>query len=185
MSTQVELKAPVFLVAVPQLADTNFNRSVILLLDYKEDGAMGVVINRATELRLEEFCSSQEMRFQGNSDGFVYSGGPVQQDRAFLIHHSDHAGPETEAISGKTRLSYSLESLRIVSESPPERLRVFLGYAGWGPGQLAAEITSGAWLVTDFQDHILFETSVDSVWEVCLKEMGIEPMQLIHSGEVH
>ena len=185
MSTKFELKAPVFLVAVPQLVDENFNRSVILLLDYNDEGAMGVVINRATELDLVEFCSSQDMEYRSTRRGYVHSGGPVQRDRAFLIHHSDHVGPETEAISGNTRLSYSLESLRMVSESPPEWLRVFLGYAGWGPGQLGEEITSGAWLVTEFKDDILFDTEVGDVWETCLKEMGIEPIQLIHSGEVH
>ncbi|MED5464552.1 MAG: YqgE/AlgH family protein [Myxococcota bacterium] len=186
MITEVVLKAPAILIAVPQLADTNFSRAVVLLLEHQpEEGSMGVVLNRPTELELGEFCSSQDMTFQGNKKGLVYSGGPVQTNRAFLVHHSDHVGPETEDIIGRTKLSYSLESLELVSQTPPSRLRVFLGYAGWGPGQLATEVISGAWLVTDVADELIFDVPVESVWESSLRKMGIDPMQLMHSGEVH
>ena len=185
MAVELELEAPSFLVAVPQLADSNFARTVVLLLEHHDEGSMGVIINRPTDLAVDEFCASQDMVFQGDGRGTVYSGGPVQPDRAFLVHQSEHEGPETESIMGDTRLSYSLESLEIVSANPPENLRVYLGYAAWGPGQLASEITSGAWLLSRGSTDLIFGVSHDEVWEVTLRRMGIEAIQLMHSGELH
>src|SRR5206468_9782300 len=94
------------------------------------------------------FCDSQEMRFKGDTSALVYQGGPVQTDRAFILHASDHQGPETEKVVEEVRLGYSLDPLRLLAEDPPPRFRVYLGYSGWGPGQLAQEITAGAWLVS-------------------------------------
>jgi putative transcriptional regulator len=83
------------------------------------------------------------------------------------------------------RLSCSLESLRLLAEHPPDRYRIFLGYAGWGPGQLADELTAGAWLLGQPNERLLFDAAVEDVWEGALREMGIDPMQLMHSGAVH
>ena len=185
MPVELELEAPSFLVAVPQLADSNFARTVVLLLEHHDEGSMGVILNRPTDLAVDEFCASQDMIFQGDGRGVVYNGGPVQPDRAFLVHQSEHEGPETESIMGNTRLSYSLESLEMVSASPPENLRIYLGYAAWGPGQLASEITSGAWLLSKGRDDLIFNVPHDEVWEVTLRRMGIEAIQLMHSGELH
>lgn len=185
MALELELKAPVFLIAVPQLADSNFSQTVVLLLEHHDEGSMGVIINRPTDLPLDEFCASQEMTLQGGGTDAVYSGGPVQPDRAFLVHKSAHEGPETESIMGELRLSYSLESLELISASPPKNLRVYLGYAAWGPGQLASEITAGAWLLSSASDDLIFEIADDEVWEVTLRRMGIEAIQLMHSGELH
>ncbi len=185
MAVNFELKAPAFLIAVPQLADSNFSQTVVLLLEHHDEGSMGVIINRPTDLPLGEFCASQEMTFQGGGDGAVYRGGPVQPDRAFLVHKSAHEGPETERIMGELRLSYSLESLELISADPPDSLRVYLGYAAWGPGQLASEITSGAWLLSKASDDLIFDISDEEVWEVTLRRMGIEAIQLMHSGALH
>jgi len=185
LGIETELKAPTFLIAVPQLIDPNFLRSVVLLLEHQDQGSMGLVINRPTDLTVGEFCDSQEMPYNGDGSRPVFSGGPVQPDRAFLIHDSEHDGPETEVVTPSLRLSYSLESLEILSQSPPDRLRVYLGYAGWGPGQLADEVTTGAWLVSQISDSLIFETEPESIWELALRAMGIEPVQLMHSGAVH
>jgi putative transcriptional regulator len=131
------------------------------------------------------FCASQNMVFNGDNSQQVYSGGPVQTDRAFILHSSDHEGPETETIRGRLRLSYSLESLRALVDAPPERLRVYLGYAGWDDGQLAEEITAGAWLVSRIDEALVFSGDSARVWETALRDMGIDPVQLMHSGAVH
>jgi putative transcriptional regulator len=146
---------------------------------------MGLVINRTTDLQLDDFCESQNMKFRGNGHDFVYQGGPVQTDRAFILHASSHEGPETESVIGDVRLSYSLESLQMLVDQPPDNLRIFLGYAGWGPGQLAEEVTSGAWLVGSPSEPLIFDTAPDKVWEAALHQMGIDPVQLMHSGLVH
>jgi putative transcriptional regulator len=185
MAVEQELRAPCFLVAVPQLGDPNFNRGVVLLLEHGNEGSMGLVVNRPSDLDMGTFCASQNMVFNGDNSLQVFSGGPVQTDRAFILHSSSHEGPETETIMGSLRLSYSLESLRVLVQTPPERFRVYLGYAGWGDGQLAEEITAGAWLVSSLDEALVFAGDSERVWETALREMGIDPVQLMHSGAVH
>lgn len=185
MGVEVELAAPALLIAVPQLGDPNFSRGVVFVLEHNDEGTMGLLINRTTDLQIDDFCKSQNMEFKGDGSGFVFQGGPVQTDRAFILHASAHQGPETESVMGTIRLSYSLESLKLLADKPPRRFRVFLGYAGWGPEQLAGEITSGAWLVGSASENLLFDTPVEQIWERALRDMGIDPVQLMHSGAVH
>jgi len=185
MVIETELKAPTLLIAVPQLVDPNFNRGVVCLVEHNESGSMGLVINRPSDLQLGPFCASQNMVFRGDDSAPVYQGGPVQQDRAFILHASQHEGPETEHVFEATHLSYSLESLKLLVDDPPPKLRVFLGYAGWGPDQLANEVTAGAWLLAPPSERLLFEVPADDIWEQALREMGIEPGQLMHSGALH
>ncbi len=146
---------------------------------------MGLILNRPTDLNVRSFCESQNMRWAGDGTGNVFQGGPVQQERAFILHASDHQGPETESVLADVRLSYSLESLKLLADKPPNRVRIYLGYAGWGPGQLAEELTAGAWLLGSPSDKLIFETAPDQVWEQALSEMGIDPVQLMHSGALH
>ncbi len=185
MSIEVELAAPAFLIAVPQLGDPNFSRGVVFVIEHSEQGSMGLVINRPGNLDLKSFASTQNMQFRGDGSSMVLQGGPVQTDRAFILHSSDHRGPETEDIMDATRLSYSLESLKLIVEQPPPKLRIFLGYAGWGPGQLAKEITAGAWLLGQATESLVFDTPLDRIWETALRHMGIDPALLMHSGAVH
>jgi putative transcriptional regulator len=185
MAIEVELAAPTFLIAVPQLGDPNFNRGVVFMLEHGEQGSMGLIINRPGTLDLKSFASTQNMQFRGDGSSHVYQGGPVQTDRAFILHASDHRGPETEDVMGATRLSYSLESLKLIVDAPPPKLRIFLGYAGWGPGQLAKEVTAGAWLLAPPTESLVFETPHDKIWEAALGSMGIDPALLMHSGAVH
>ena len=185
MTVETELAAPAFLIAMPQLGDPNFVRGVVLIIDHGEHGSMGLLINRPTELEIAEFAASQNMKWAGDPSGVVYQGGPVQTERAFILHASDHQGPETEPVMDGVRLSYSLESLKMLADRPPARYRVYLGYAGWGPNQLAEELTAGAWLLGAPNERLIFDAAVEDIWEQALREMGIDPMQLMHSGAMH
>ena len=185
MGTETELAAPTFLIAVPQLSDPNFARAVVLILEHGDQGSMGLVVNRTSSLPMGAFCASQGMDYQGDPGALVYQGGPVQTDRAFVLHSQQQAGPETEEIWGGVCLSYSLESLRVLVDEPPERLRMYLGYAGWGPGQLADEISGGGWLLSCPTSQVLFNTEPENMWEAALAELHISPVQLIHSGRLH
>lgn len=185
MVFEIELKAPTFLIAVPQLGDPHFFRGVVLVLEHGEEGSMGLILNKPSSLAYSTFFKSQSMRYKGDQKALVYQGGPVQTDRAFLLHDSDHDGPETEHVLDRVRLSYSLESLRMLADDPPKHLRIFLGYAGWGPGQLAKEVTAGAWLLSTAEPDLVFNTPPSKVWEAALRDMGIDPVQLVHSGAVH
>ncbi|MEM6533772.1 MAG: YqgE/AlgH family protein [Myxococcota bacterium] len=186
MAIETELAAPVFLIAVPQMADPNFTRGVVFILEHDENGSMGLVINKEGELDIASFCDSQDMQFRGeDTSASIFKGGPVQPERAFILHTSDHEGPETEHIVDGVRLSYSLESLKLIADDPPDDLRIYLGYAGWGPGQLAKEVQSGAWLVSNAEPEFVFHHDPETVWEAALRRMGIEPALLMHSGMVH
>ncbi len=188
MGLQSVLHAPSCLLAMPQLADTNFNRGVILILEHGDEGSMGLALNKPSSMLLKNFCASQDMALRGGRKGArgrVFRGGPVQEERAFILHDTQHEGPETENICEGVRLSFSLDSLRLLSEDPPERWRVFLGYAGWGPGQLASEVSAGAWLVVQPSQSLVFDAVPDTMWELALRQLGIEPVQLAHGATSH
>jgi putative transcriptional regulator len=185
MTVEVDLAAPTFLIAVPQLGDPNFQRSVIFILEHGEHGSMGLVINRSSDLSINAFCASQGLKFRGDGSQAVHIGGPVQTDRAFLLHSPGPTGPETESIMEGVRLSYSIETLKQLVDRPPNDVRVYMGYSGWGPGQLASEITEGAWLIGPPAADLVFRVQPNNVWEMSLRRMGIEPAQLMHSGAVH
>jgi len=93
MAIEADLAAPCFLIAVPQLGDPNFTRGVVFILEHGEEGSMGIVINKPSNLDIGTFCASQNMTFKGDTSGLIYQGGPVQTDRAFILHSSQHEGP--------------------------------------------------------------------------------------------
>ncbi|MCK5688948.1 YqgE/AlgH family protein [Myxococcota bacterium] len=185
MVEETELVAPALLLAVPHLADPNFNRGVILLIEHNEEGSMGLLLNRDTDLNLFDFFDSQDMDYKGDGSALIRSGGPVQTDRAFLLHASGHEGPETEDVFENTRLSYSLESLGLLVAAPPARWQIYLGYSGWGPDQLAEEVMLGAWMLAPADEKYIYDVPPTKVWEGVLADMGIDPLQLIHSGALN
>lgn len=146
---------------------------------------MGLVISRASDLTMGAFCGSQGLAYAGDVTRAVYVGGPVQTERAFILHGPCEAGPETEEVLKGVFMSYSLESLRILAQRPTPHLRVFLGYAGWGPGQLADEVREGAWLVHEADPNLVFAEEERDPWQEALSAMGIEPAQLMHSSLAH
>jgi putative transcriptional regulator len=180
-----ELTAPCLLIASPQLKDPNFRRAVVLLLEFGDKGAMGLILSRTTELRLNTFLSSQELQCSHNTQQCIYSGGPVQTDRAFILHTPTKAGPETEEIVHGVCMSYSIESLHLLSRLSPPDMRIYLGYSGWAPEQLADEIGEGAWLIHEASSHLVFGHPDEDLWQEAFREMGLEPGQLLHSFAIH
>jgi putative transcriptional regulator len=182
MATEITLEAPCFLLAVPQSGDTNFVHGVILLIEHDDKGSMGLMVNKPSAVDMKTFLHSIEMQGRPRTEGKVYEGGPVQTDRAFLLHASRHEGPETTTISGEMKLSYSLESLKMLVDDAPRQMRVYLGYAGWGPHQLASEMSAGAWMVAPVDVNLIFDVAPDTIWDTVLRDLGIEPGALVHSG---
>lgn len=185
MQIEVELAAPTFLIAVPQLGDPNFFRTVVFMLEHGQQGSMGLVISRQSDLTMGAFCGSQGLTYGGDASQAVYFGGPVQTERAFILHTPGPKGPETEEVLDGVSISYSFESLKLLSQAPTEQLRVYLGYAGWAPDQLAAEINEGAWLIHEASAGLVFAATDKDPWTEALKEMGIDPAQLMHSSSMH
>ncbi len=185
MIEEVTLGAPCCLVAVPQLGDRQFLRSVIFLIEHNAQGSMGLVINKPGSLSFGDFFGSQNMTYTGDPQALLCEGGPVQPERAFLLHSGPPVGPESEEVVRGLQLSYSMESLGVLAQRPPDHFRVYLGYTGWGPGQLAEELSVGAWLVGDADPRYVFHQNAQLVWEASLRNMGIDPVLLMHSGVLH
>lgn len=176
--SDIEL-APAFLVAMPQLVDPKFRGSVVLITQHDENGSFGLVLNRPTDLRLSSLCENLEIPWGGTSDSLVRWGGPVSQDHGWLLVGENTVGSLelTEIVDG-VGFTSSPEDLRNFSMKPPEHMRVYLGFSGWAPGQLAAEIAQGAWLVAPPSPSIVFDTPDVKVWERVLRDMGINPAML-------
>ncbi len=190
MPTKVNLAAPALLVAVPQMGDRNFSRAVVLLLEHDDRGTMGLVLNRASDFTAAELIEGQGLRLGGSkpTPDPVFMGGPVQQDRAFILHSKIFEGPQGEHVMEDLQLSYTTEALRKLALQPPSFMRLYLGYAGWGPGQLGEELGAGAWLVAPAERDLIASAPgelADGLWSKVMDRLGIDPIRLVHSGMIH
>src|SRR5262249_48696304 len=142
--------APTLLLAMPQLRDPNFTRSVVLLCEHGSKGALGFVVNRPTDVRAASAVALDPPP-KADSGMLLWSGGPGETQRGFLLLGEDPGVAESERICDGMHLTASVEVLRQLIEADPSvltsrRCRLLLGYAGWGPGQLDRELAQSAWL---------------------------------------
>ena len=168
---------------MPQLRDPNFRRSVMLLVHHDESGTFGLVLNRALDLSAQSLCETLELRWGGNLDDSIHWGGPVAANTGWVLFRPDRVREEQpEGVTKVMDDSYfagSLEVLREVAADPPSQLKLYLGYAGWGPGQLEEEMTDGAWLVAPATNEIVFGVDCDDMWDHVVRGLGIDPATLI------
>ena len=179
--------APAFLVALDVLVDPNFRRSVVLLLEHGEDqGAIGLVVNRTTEVPLGRLCESLSLPWRGTEEARVDWGGPVGQDQGWVLLGSG-VPDEVESISliPGVRWARSQAALKFVASNPELPARVMLGYAGWAAGQLEREIAEGAWLVVPASERIVFREPHGAMWEQAIRSLGIDPAMLVASHGVN
>jgi putative transcriptional regulator len=165
------------LIAMPSLADPNFSRTVTLICDHNEYGALGLVINRPTEVRLSELLDHLELTAadQGIAGMPVYAGGPVQLDRGFILHTPLGEWESTLKINAELGLTTSLDILAAVAAGKgPAHSLIALGYAGWGAGQLEQELVDNAWLTVPNDARILFELPVEYRWQAAAKKLGVD-----------
>jgi putative transcriptional regulator len=172
--------APGFLIAVPQMDDENFSRSVVLLVEHSAEGAMGIVVNRPSEITLDEIGRAHGIRTPRGA-GTAFLGGPVQRDRGFLLHRRGDVPDSVEVVDG-VFLSVSTDSLKELLEGPPGQYRLCLGYAGWGPGQLEKEVMVGGWLTGTASAQRVLETPHEKVWDAAIRDLGVDPAFLVPSG---
>lgn len=172
--------APSLLVAVPQLRGEQFARSVILLVESNDEGAFGLVINRLTPITLSEIC--QQNNLPCSRELFVRMGGPCEQDRAWVLHGPAMESEHTLKVRADILLTPTWEMLGFLAQSANEPCQVYLGYAGWGPGQLEREIAEGSWLIGDLDRDLVFETGETDVWTRAIRNMGLEPGRIAHGG---
>jgi putative transcriptional regulator len=161
------------LVATPALRDPNFERTVVLLVAHEEGGALGVVLNRATEVPVSEVLGSWGAL--ARDPAVVFEGGPVQPESAICLartrpgtHPPERGFHRVSGVVGTIDLSRDPETLR----ASVEGVRVFAGYAGWASGQLEAEIATGSWFVFDALPGDAFVPRPEELWPMVLRRQG-------------
>lgn len=173
-----------FLLAMPGLRDDNFSHTLTYICEHDENGALGIVINQPLNLRLSDLLKNLEGEpdIPGAPDIPVMFGGPVQEDRGFILHSAGQRWDHTLDISSEICLSTSRDVLIAIAESrgPAESL-IALGYAGWGAGQLEGELASNAWLSGPACSDIIFRTPTEKRLLAAAAHMGIDYRLL--SGE--
>jgi putative transcriptional regulator len=170
-----------FIIAMPSLADPNFFHTVTFLCQHNEEGALGIVINRPAEMKLGEIFKQMNIPVTslGAAETPVFSGGPVQQERGFVLHTNGGDWDATMAVSESISLTTSRDVIEAIAAGKgPKQYLVALGYAGWGEGQLEQEILANAWLNTPYTQHILFDTPVNMRWQAAAEQIGIDINQL-------
>jgi putative transcriptional regulator len=188
--------APALLLSMPQLADPNFNRTVVLLCRHNEEGAFGLVVNRPVmttgpvmvQVRTEAATERQTLETSGELQ--VWVGGPVEPQRSWiLVGHDEDAAEQERSVSivDGLYLTTSPELLRrVLGPTPPARTRLIVGYSGWKSGQLEAELRASAWLTSEVDRELIFGTPPDRMWETALRRLGADPSTLqMSSFEVH
>ena len=170
--------APAFLIAMPQLGDPNFSRAVILMIEHGTGGSMGLVVNRAAPITLRDLTRGQAIQVARQfEDQPVFVGGPVEPQRGFILHDSDRISERHEVLPDLS-LSVTTDALGPLLSGGEHHLRFCLGYAGWGPNQLQAEIASGAWLYTEAVSAAVLQGDPDELWDSTLRGMGVDPAML-------
>jgi putative transcriptional regulator len=173
---------------MPHLLDPNFARSVVLMVHHDESGAFGVVLNRPTELSAPNLCATLDIEWCGDPENAVDWGGPVQPQTGWVLFEDDDGrvmSEQIKEIGGGVCFAGSIDVLRQVASDPPERLRLLLGYAGWGPGQLESELAEGAWLIAPVSRQVVFDVDAPGMWEHVVRSLGIEPATLVPTRGVH
>lgn len=170
------------LLAMPGKVSGNLANTVIYVCEHTEQGALGLVINRPTDLTvgalLKRIDLDLSLEIGPVQDLPVYFGGPVQTDRGFVLH-APVGGYSSSIQLGDVALTTSRDVLQDVAQGKgPAQLLITLGYAGWGAGQLESEMSQNAWLNVGASNDILFNTPSESLYEVALAQLGIDPLML-------
>lgn len=170
------------LIAMPDMADPRFTRAVIFLCAHSDEGGMGLIINRPqTELGFGALLDQLEITAApAIRPPEVLYGGPVEQQRGFVLHSADYACPEgTLNVTPQFRMTATLQALEDIAQGRgPASALLALGYAGWGPGQLEYEISQNGWLTCSPTEKLVFGTPHQAQWSEALRLMGIDPLLL-------
>ncbi|HAL84474.1 MAG TPA: hypothetical protein DCP12_02425 [Rhodobiaceae bacterium] len=176
-----------FLLAMPSMGDPRFLRSVVYMVAHDSEGAMGFIINKRAEgLSLGDILKDmpETVAKTGLVNLPVYVGGPVQNDRGFVLHTSDYEKTQN-SLSQELPIALTQSADVLVDAAHgrgPEKMRLFLGYAGWGPGQIEGELQDNAWLVCDANIAEIFTSQSDDLYEKCVAAMGIDLALLSNEG---
>ncbi|CAH0532601.1 hypothetical protein VST7929_00440 [Vibrio stylophorae] len=173
-----------FLVAMPTMEDPNFQRSVVFICEHNESGAMGIAINQPINITVGAMLEQIEVASQdrhGNPKGLeqpVLNGGPVAEDRGFVLHSSLENSREygtSLKVSEQVSITTSTDILsQLGSMNEPDKYMIALGYSGWEAGQLEQELAENAWLTLEASPEVLFDIPVSKRWQAAIAQLGID-----------
>lgn len=177
------------LVAMPTMGDPRFRRSVVYVCAHSREGAMGIIVNQVASgidfrqllAQLDIMRAGDEIRLPpGCMDRKVFIGGPVETGRGFVLHSPDYfIESSTLPIASDVCLTSTIDILRaMVSGRGPRRSLFALGYSGWAPGQLEAEIRDNGWLMCDASAELVFDTPDEAKYDLAMRSLGIDPAML-------
>ncbi|WP_448211055.1 YqgE/AlgH family protein [Colwellia sp. MEBiC06753] len=169
------------LIAMPAMGDPYFSRTVTYICEHNDDGAMGLIINLPVNLTLNELLEQIDAHKpkMPSLEQQVLTGGPVAQERGFVLHSPQDCWSSSLALSKDVMITTSKDILMALgTEQAPPQFMVTLGYAGWGPGQLEQELSENAWLTLPADNEILFETPIEQRWQKATEKLGIDLVHL-------
>lgn len=169
------------LVAMPTMSDERFTRSVVYLCAHTEDGAMGLVVNKLLDsLTFPDLLEQLGLDSPNRGDQIrVHFGGPVESARGFVLHSTDYVHDATMMVDDNIALTATVDVLKaMASGEGPNRSLLALGYAGWAPGQLDAEIQANGWLMVPADEELVFGEDVGSKWHQAINKIGIDLSKL-------
>lgn len=174
----IEPAAGILLIADPFLKDPNFLRTVVLLCEHNKEGSFGFVLNKQIEQTLDELITDME--------GYplpVYYGGPVQMNSIHFLHQYPDLIPDSVKVCADIFWGGNFESLTALIKSKtidPSKIKFFIGYSGWGDGQLEGELGEKSWLTVEANRKLVFNTGYDAIWKNSLKTLGGEYERMIN-----
>lgn len=169
------------LIAMPSMNDPRFERTVIYLCAHSKEGAMGLVINKLFgNITFSDLLDQLGLApAESGGEAPVYYGGPVESGRGFVLHSTDYVREGTLVVDDDVALTATIDILKAMAEDRgPQHAILLLGYAGWGPGQLDAEIQANGWLNVPCDDNLLFDEQLETKWERSIGKLGVHPAML-------
>jgi len=164
------------LIAMPGMPDPRFGKSVIFMCQHSAEGAMGLIVNKPLELDFKSLMDKMEIQTIPQASGRpVMFGGPVDTDRGYILHNSEHTNhpPGTIVVTPEIAMTLTVDMLkRIAGGNGPSRWLMALGYAGWGPGQIESEIAANGWIHCDPDNEIIFDRDAADKWVRALDKLG-------------
>lgn len=170
------------LIAMPSLMDGFFERTVIYICEHTKEGAMGIVINLASTMTFRELISQTDEHAiveEKKSEQIVLCGGPVHQDRGFVLHEAQEGWSSSVALTPALMVTTSKDILTVLgNDLGPNKALIALGHAGWEAGQLEQELQENAWLTVEADDDLLFNTPIHAKWQAAVNKLGVDVWQL-------
>jgi len=181
-ATQLNL-ANHFLIAMPSMTDPIFGGAVVYICEHNDKGVLGVVINKPTDMTMDVLFDRIDLKvadgLRAALDEPIMFGGPVQDDRGFVLHSPGGRYSSSLAVTDDVAFTTSIDVLEAVANgSGPRRMLVSIGYAGWSPGQLEEEIARNGWLTVGADARVLFDLPIEERYTAAIKLLGIDPLML-------